>query len=148
MTSGKLALLTFNIGNPSPDRAKRQLGWLATRDEHILVLTETKASAGCRLLAEAFTAAGYQVIFPEPEPGDYGTMIVSNVHANPTASPTGSATCLPAPPPPSCPPPPGRPASSACTSHPGTPASRRPSANANGWPPATPRSPAPPTACR
>jgi hypothetical protein len=53
-----LSLLTFNIGNPSPGRAQRQLAWLASRDEHVLVLTETKASAGCQLLAGAFTAAG------------------------------------------------------------------------------------------
>lgn len=43
----ELSLLTFNIANPSPVRAQRQLGWLATRDEEVLVLTETKDSAGC-----------------------------------------------------------------------------------------------------
>lgn len=78
---GGLSLLTFNIGNPSAARAARQLGWLARRDEHVLVLTETKASAGCRLLADAFTAAGYTVIYPLPEPGEYGVMIVSRVAA-------------------------------------------------------------------
>ena len=57
--------------------------WLASRDEHVLVLTETKASAGCRLLADAFTAAGYHVTYPEPGPGEYGTMIVSTVPAAP-----------------------------------------------------------------
>src|SRR5258707_341038 len=46
-----LSLLTFNIGNPSPERAQRQLAWLASRDEQVLILTETKASAGCQLLA-------------------------------------------------------------------------------------------------
>jgi exodeoxyribonuclease-3 len=76
-------MLTFNIGNPSPDRAERQLAWLATRDEHVLVLTETKASAGCRLLVDAFTAAGYAVSFPEPPPGEYGTMIAARVPAMP-----------------------------------------------------------------
>ena len=78
-----LSLLTFNIGNPSPERAQRQLAWLASRDEHVLVLTETKASAGCRLLADAFTAAGYHVTYPEPGPGEYGTMIISRVAAAP-----------------------------------------------------------------
>jgi exodeoxyribonuclease III len=76
-----LSLLTFNIGNPSPERAQRQLAWLARRDEHVLVLTETKASAGCRLLVGAFTAAGYHVTYPEP--GEYGTMIISRVAAAP-----------------------------------------------------------------
>ena len=55
----ELSLLTWNIGNPSADRAERQLEWLAERPEHVLVLTETKASAGCQLLADAFRAAGY-----------------------------------------------------------------------------------------
>ena len=83
MNSPGLSLLTFNIGNPSPERARRQLAWLARCDEHVLVLTETKASAGCRLLADAFTAAGYHVTYPEPGPGVYGTMIISRVAAAP-----------------------------------------------------------------
>jgi exodeoxyribonuclease-3 len=80
-----LSLLTFNIGNPSPDRARRQLAWLTARDEQVLVLTETKASAGCRFLAGSLTAAGYAVHFPEPGPGEYGTMVVSTVSAAPDA---------------------------------------------------------------
>lgn len=83
MTTPGLSLLTFNIGNPSPARAERQLAWLASRDEHILVLTETKASAGCKLIADAFTNAGYAVCFPEPGPGEYGTMIISMIATEP-----------------------------------------------------------------
>src|SRR6516165_11990653 len=49
MTPPGLSLLTLNVGNPSPERARRQLAWLSRRDEHVLVLTETKPSAGCRL---------------------------------------------------------------------------------------------------
>jgi exodeoxyribonuclease-3 len=78
-----LSLLTFNIGNPSPERAQRQLAWLAGRDEQVLLLTETKASAGCKLLADAFASAGYMVCFPQPGPGEYGTMIVTRVTATP-----------------------------------------------------------------
>jgi len=77
-----LSFLTFNIGNPSADRAGRQLAWLAGRDEHVLILTETKASAGCQLLADAFRAAGWVTAFPAPD-GDYGTMIVSRIPADP-----------------------------------------------------------------
>jgi len=80
MNSG-LSVLTFNIGNPSEQRAERQLAWLASRPEQVMVLTETKASAGCRLLADAFTAAGYHVTFPVPEPGEYGVMIITKVAA-------------------------------------------------------------------
>jgi exodeoxyribonuclease-3 len=77
-----LSFLTFNIGNPSAERAGRQLAWLASRDEQVLVLTETKASAGCQLLADAFRAAGWVTAFPAPD-GDYGTMILSRIPAKP-----------------------------------------------------------------
>src|SRR5580704_239419 len=83
MATSGLSFLTFNIGNPSEQRAQRQLAWLAGRPEQVLVLTETKASTGCRLLADAFTAAGYHVAFSVPGPSEYGTMIVSRVQAEP-----------------------------------------------------------------
>ena len=83
MTTSGLSFLTFNIGNPSEQRAERQLAWLAGRPEHVLVLTETKASVGCRLLASAFTEAGWHVSFPVPAPGEYGVMIISRVQARP-----------------------------------------------------------------
>jgi exodeoxyribonuclease-3 len=82
MEASGLSLLTFNIGNPSEERARRQLDWLAGRDEDVLVLTETKASSGCQFLAGAFAAAGYHVTFPVPEPGEYGVMIASRVRAD------------------------------------------------------------------
>lgn len=83
MKSTGISLLTFNIGNPSPERAQRQLAWLASRDEQVLVLTETKASVGCKLLADAFASVGYTVCFPQPGPGEYGTMIVARVATTP-----------------------------------------------------------------
>jgi exodeoxyribonuclease III len=78
-----LSLLTFNIGNPSAERAGRQLAWLASRDEDVLVLTETKASAGCQLLAGAFGAAGWAIAFLVPDSGGYGTMMLSRIPAEP-----------------------------------------------------------------
>jgi exodeoxyribonuclease-3 len=105
MKSPGLSLLTFNIGNPSPERARRQLDWLASRDEEVLVLTETKASVGCKLLADDFASAGYTVCFPQPESGEYGTMIVTRVAATPDTFSDGigylaaraAAVLLPAP---------------------------------------------------
>jgi exodeoxyribonuclease-3 len=76
-----LGILTANIGNPSPQRAERQLAWLAGRPEQILVLTETADSKGCAWLAERFTAAGYVVTFPTPVHRERGVMIVSRVGA-------------------------------------------------------------------
>ena len=78
-----LSFLTLNIGNPSVERAKRQLSWLTARPEHVLVLTETKASAGCQFLADGLTESGWQVSYPIPEPGGYGVMIATTVRAEP-----------------------------------------------------------------
>jgi exodeoxyribonuclease-3 len=65
-----LSLITVNVGAPSLDRAGRQLRWLADRPEDVLVLTETKATEGSQFLAEAFTAAGYAVTFPDHAPAN------------------------------------------------------------------------------
>ncbi|MFD5246065.1 endonuclease/exonuclease/phosphatase family protein [Amycolatopsis sp. NPDC058340] len=78
-----LSLITVNVGAPSLDRARRQLRWLAERSEDVLVLTETKATAGSQFLAEAFTAAGYAVTFPEHAPGELGVMIISKLAVTP-----------------------------------------------------------------
>jgi exodeoxyribonuclease-3 len=72
-------MLTLNIGSPSAERAHRQLAWLATRHEDVLVLTETRASEGCRHLADAFRTAGYAVLYPKPGPTEYGVMVVSKL---------------------------------------------------------------------
>jgi len=74
-----LRLITVNVGAPSIERAHRQLRWLAGRPEDVLVLTETKASAGSQFLAGAFAATGYSVTFPEHAPGELGVMIVSKL---------------------------------------------------------------------
>lgn len=84
-----LSLITVNVGAPSLDRARRQLRWLAERGEDVLVLTETKATAGSQYLAEAFTAAGYAVIFPDHAPGELGVTIVSKLATTP--DPLGAA---------------------------------------------------------
>ncbi|MGQ0840239.1 endonuclease/exonuclease/phosphatase family protein [Actinokineospora sp.] len=84
-----LSLITVNVGAPSLDRARRQLRWLADRGEDVLVLTETKATAGSQFLAEEFTSAGYAVTFPDHTPGELGVMIVSKLASTP--DPLGAA---------------------------------------------------------
>ncbi|MFI2434601.1 endonuclease/exonuclease/phosphatase [Streptomyces sp. NPDC018693] len=76
-------VLTFNLNNPSRERAERQLWYLASRPEHVLVLTETAASAGCDFLAQQFTAAGCEVAFPRPGKGERGVMVVSRLATRP-----------------------------------------------------------------
>ncbi|MFF0222607.1 endonuclease/exonuclease/phosphatase [Streptomyces sp. NPDC004629] len=78
-----LDVLTFNLNNPSRDRAQRQLEFLAARPEHVLVLTETADSAGCDLLASRFAVAGYEVTFPRPGRGERGVMVVSRLATRP-----------------------------------------------------------------
>ncbi|MGH3916016.1 MAG: endonuclease/exonuclease/phosphatase family protein [Pseudonocardiaceae bacterium] len=84
-----LSLITVNVGAPSLDRAHRQLHWLAERPEDVLVLTETKATAGSQFLAEAFATAGYAVTCPDHAPGELGVMIVSKLRTTP--DPLGTA---------------------------------------------------------
>lgn len=90
-----LGILTANIGNPSPQRAERQLAWLASRPEHVLVLTETADSKGCALLAERFGAAGYAVAFPVPEHRERGVMIVSRAGFTTAAAAVADVGYLP-----------------------------------------------------
>lgn len=79
MTEAPLVLLTLNVGSPSAKRAERQLAWLETRAEQILVLTETSPGAGTDLLAERFTAAGWELRFTRPVDGERGVMIASRI---------------------------------------------------------------------
>jgi exodeoxyribonuclease-3 len=78
-TPETLEILTLNIGNPSLQRAERQLDWLAGRGEHVLVLTETAPSRGCDLIAERLSQARWEVRFPRPVEGERGVMIASRV---------------------------------------------------------------------
>jgi exodeoxyribonuclease III len=74
-----IGVLAMNIGNPSRERAERQLEWLQERPEHVLVLTETAPSAGCDLIAERLEGARWQVRFPRPGDGERGVLIASRV---------------------------------------------------------------------
>jgi exodeoxyribonuclease-3 len=74
-----LGILTMNIGNPSVNRAERQLKWLATRPEQLLVLTETCDSAGSGLIAQRFVSAGWDVRFLRPGASERGVLIAARV---------------------------------------------------------------------
>lgn len=87
--TNQLRILTLNIGNPSKERALRQVDWLDSRDEDIFVLTETKNSEGCAEIEEYFmpqqltifnfnsSNQEYYVHFPKSQTNDLGVMIVS-----------------------------------------------------------------------
>jgi exodeoxyribonuclease-3 len=72
-----ISLFCWNIGNPSIERAKKQVEWLKNRGENFLILTEAKGSKGCRYMNDYFKNIGYNTIFPDMDPKEYGTIIVS-----------------------------------------------------------------------
>ena len=79
MKTSALGILTVNIGNPSLQRAERQLGWLDARDEDVFVLTETCDSRGTDLLVDRLRGAGWDVVAPVPRDGDRGVVVASRV---------------------------------------------------------------------
>ena len=83
-----LSVLSLNIGNPSIERAKRQVAWLNSRTEDVFVLTECKNNLGCHYIEEYFSKPRfdlfnmaylprYDVLFPKSETKELGVMIIS-----------------------------------------------------------------------
>jgi exodeoxyribonuclease III len=77
-----LGILTLNIGSPSARRAERQLEWLAERPEDVLVLSETSATTGSRLVAERLSGAGWDVRFPALDDSERGVLVASRVRVD------------------------------------------------------------------
>lgn len=77
-------IMTMNIGNPSIQRAQKQIEWIQNRTEDIFILTETKNSAGCALFEEVFSShrldfpySEIDVVFPKSITNDLGVMCLS-----------------------------------------------------------------------
>jgi exodeoxyribonuclease-3 len=77
-TSRELGLLTLNIGAAAPERAAAILRWLRSRDEDVMVLTETSAGMGTQLLVEGLTADGFEVL-QTPHPRERGVLLASRL---------------------------------------------------------------------
>ncbi|HEY3960123.1 MAG TPA: endonuclease/exonuclease/phosphatase family protein [Solirubrobacteraceae bacterium] len=71
-------MLTFNIGAAAPERAAAILRWLRSRGEDVIVLTETSAGAGTRLLAEGLAANGFDVLHTS-HPRERGVLLASRL---------------------------------------------------------------------
>lgn len=71
----KLNLLNWNIGNPSLERASKQVKWIEENNFDILVLTESKPSKGCLLINDRLKYLGYDVYFPKIKRDNYGVII-------------------------------------------------------------------------
>lgn len=84
----KIKIATLNIGNPSLERAQKQIDWIKSTDIEIFILTETKNSKGCNEIENTLSGKKlslfadseddiYHVFFPKSSTKDLGTMIVS-----------------------------------------------------------------------
>ncbi len=78
------SILTWNIGGPSLERAKKQFQWLEKQPFDVFVLTECKNSNGCLFLETSFKNKNMfpknnanNVIFPKPSGNGYGVLIAS-----------------------------------------------------------------------
>ncbi len=76
-----LSLLTFNLQAAALARAERILGWLARRDDHAVVLTETSNGPGTAHLLDRFRDAGMIVDHRRSLDGDRGCALVSRIPA-------------------------------------------------------------------
>ncbi|KWX02285.1 Endonuclease/exonuclease/phosphatase [Carbonactinospora thermoautotrophica] len=77
-TPGQLRLVTWNVQHSAPQRARRQVAWLAERPEaDVVVLTEVTDSAGGRALIRELADRGYQVIAPADTGGDYRVVLAA-----------------------------------------------------------------------
>jgi exodeoxyribonuclease-3 len=74
-----LSMLTLNLQAAALPRAKQLLTWLDTRDDDLLILTETSNGAGTRHLLDQCRAAGLSVIDNAGTDGDRGCAIISRV---------------------------------------------------------------------
>ncbi|SRR6266568_1707682 len=79
------SVVTWNVRNPSIQRALRQGIWLCNQRADVFVLTECKRSKGCSFLARFFLPLyGYQVVFSEPERNEFGVIVASKNEISPT----------------------------------------------------------------
>lgn len=85
-----LSLLTLNVQATALPRAKRLLAWLDTRDDDLVILTETSNGAGTAHLLNQCRAAGLSVACSPSTDGDRGAVIVSRLPmtARPDLTPT------------------------------------------------------------
>lgn len=74
-----LSVLTINIGAAAQPRSEAILEWLTTRDDDVLILTETSGGAGTRFLCDQFRRAGWHVHHQPDTNGDRGVALISRI---------------------------------------------------------------------
>src|SRR6185503_4590699 len=81
-----LSLLTLNVQAASLPRAKLIMEWLDSRDDDLIILTETSNGTGTEFLLAQCRTAGLDVVHTKSSDGDRGCAIVGRVPV--TAHPT------------------------------------------------------------
>jgi exodeoxyribonuclease-3 len=76
-----LSLLTLNLQAAALPRAGRILDWLDSRDDHVLVLTETSDGPGTAHLLDRCRAAGLIVEHRRSADGDRGCALITRIPA-------------------------------------------------------------------
>jgi exodeoxyribonuclease-3 len=77
-TSTAARILTLNIAVAAEPRAARILRWLRTRDDDLIVLSETSGGAGTELVRRGLEASGYTT-FSDAPGRDRGVLIASRL---------------------------------------------------------------------
>jgi exodeoxyribonuclease-3 len=85
-----LSLLTINLQATGLPRAAKIYDWLADRDDHAAVLTETSNGPGTAHLLDRFRAEGRTVLGMRSPDGDRGAAIVSRLAMTPRPDVTAS----------------------------------------------------------
>jgi exodeoxyribonuclease-3 len=77
--TGLLRLMVFNAQHAAPERARRQVAWIAAQEAaDIVVITEVGPGPGGRAIPDALREHGYESIHgPTPGVQDYGALLAS-----------------------------------------------------------------------
>ncbi len=79
-TEQRVSVVTLNIGAAAARRAEAILDWLTTRRDDVIVLTETSAGLGTRLLMLALEDSGYAVHgTPSAGARDRGVVVATRI---------------------------------------------------------------------
>jgi exodeoxyribonuclease III len=70
-----LFAVTWNVANPSLERAKRQWEWLSGLGANIIILTEIRTSEGCCYLQNELESSGYKVFNETKGEDKYGVLV-------------------------------------------------------------------------
>ncbi|TDQ53124.1 endonuclease/exonuclease/phosphatase family protein [Actinorugispora endophytica] len=90
-----VSVLTLNIGAAAEPRAQRLLDWLDSRDEEVIVLSETSSGPGTALLLDRYTKAGWDVVHCPDSGGERGVAVLSRVATVRAARPEFTCVSIP-----------------------------------------------------